>query len=90
MKAMPYQLKQKLRSYGKAVEKSKQLHTEIEEELEKYGVPYGNLTGEPVDGAPWTEALSFITYAEGNIEDSIQDIEEVFVHFANKGEGNEG
>ena len=84
MKKMPYTLKQKFRQYDSAQKKSVFLHDEIVSELEKYGVPYDNLTAvsDPY-GKPYTEGLAFINNAEGDVEDNINEIEEVFLHFVN-------
>lgn len=86
MKSMPYSLKQKLRRYDNAVKKANAVHEEIVEELEKYGVPYDNLCAnvDPYSKEPSTEALAFITNNEGDIEENIVNIEEVFLHFAKK------
>ncbi|MGG2933836.1 hypothetical protein ABEO66_06610 [Bacillus pacificus] len=86
MKAMPYALKQKLRQYDKYTSKAKEVHDEISEMLEGYGVPYEHLTAqhEPFSDEPTTESLTFITHSEGYIEENIKEIERVFLHFANK------
>lgn len=80
---MPNTLKEKLRQYDKATRKARKLHEEIEAEFEKYNVPYENLVANEYEGK-CTEALAFISYCEGNIEENIADIEEVFLHFVNK------
>ncbi|MGE7880341.1 hypothetical protein [Peribacillus muralis] len=86
MKSMPYDLKQKIRRYDKAIRKANAIHFEIEKELESYGVPYRNLCAntEWHESEPTTEGLAFITNNEGNIEENIIEIEEVFLYFANK------
>lgn len=86
MKSMPYTLKQKLRQYHIANMKAKQFHDEILEELEKYGVPYENLTAsaDNSNDEPVTEGLTSISYCEGDIEVNIAEIEEVFLYFANR------
>lgn len=85
MKKMPYTLKQKLRQYDSAQKKAFTLHDEIVSELEKYGVPYDNLTAvsDPYDGGVYTEGLAYINNNEGHIEDNIREIEDVFLHFVN-------
>lgn len=85
---MPYEIKQKLRQYNKANAKAKSLHSELLDIFEQYGVPYENLTaceefGEFKDEHS-TESLAFINNCEGDIEDNINDIEEVFLHFVNR------
>jgi hypothetical protein len=86
MKSMPYALKQKLKQYNKTNQKAKELHQEISMMLEQYGVPYEHLTGLHELGCyePSTEALTFINNGEGDIEENIKKIEQVFLHFANK------
>ncbi|MFD0587680.1 hypothetical protein ACFQZE_06670 [Paenibacillus sp. GCM10027627] len=67
--------------------KQEMLHQEVIDELEKYGVPYENLTAVVVDyygDDPITEALTYINNCEGNIDDNIEEIEKVFLHFVNK------
>ncbi|MGE7689984.1 hypothetical protein ACQKMI_12350 [Lysinibacillus sp. NPDC097214] len=88
MKKMPYEIKQKLRQYNKANLKAKTLHAELVEIFEEYSVPYENLTANQVFGKYEeelvTEALAFINNCEGDVEDNITDIEEVFLYFSNK------
>lgn len=81
---MPYALKQKLRQYDKYNQKARELHYEIVQELNKYGVPYDNLTAMAQHGEFQTEGLAYINNGEGNIEDNISEIEEVFLYFVNK------
>lgn len=85
MKSMPYQLKQKLRQYNKAVAKSKMLHDELVREISKYKVPYDYLVAnrEVFSEHPQTEALAYINNAEGCIEDNIEEIEKIFLYFTN-------
>ncbi|MED1268207.1 hypothetical protein P4U03_16635 [Bacillus mycoides] len=86
MKAMPYELKQKLRQYNRTIQKERAIHEEIANELEKYGVTYES----PSTNVDWsevlfsTEALAVIDNCEGGIEENIKEIEEVFLHFVNK------
>lgn len=86
MKSMPNSLKQKLRQYDKANTKARELHYEITQELDRYGVPYEHLVANHNLGSsePTTEALAYINNCEGYIEDNIDDIEEVFLYFVNK------
>ncbi|MET3505530.1 hypothetical protein [Halalkalibacter oceani] len=86
MKAMPYEIKQKLRQYAKAQAKAHRLSREVDEAIRAYGVPIDNLTAvsPPFDGEPYTEALAFINNNEGNIEENILEIEELFLYFVNK------
>jgi len=86
MKSMPYALKQKLRQYNNAVKRANEVHEDIVRELERHGVPYDNLCANdsPYSREPNTEALAFITNNEGDIEENIADIEEVFLYFVNK------
>ncbi|MGM7635652.1 hypothetical protein [Bacillus sp. Hm123] len=86
MKAMPYTLKQKLRQYDKAIRKANSIHIDIMVELDRYNVPYDYLVanGEMYSEHPQTEALAYISNAEGEIEESIKEIEEVFLYFVNR------
>ena len=83
MRSMPFELKQKLRQYAKAVEKSNKLHNEFVEMLEEYGVPYENLVANADSDEPQTEAFAYISHNEGDTEGSIDQIEEVFLYFVN-------
>lgn len=84
MKKMPYDLKQKLRQYDSLQRKSTNIHSEIVNKLEEYGVPYENLTALDDGNEPSTEALAFINNCEGEIEGNIREIEEVFLYFVHK------
>ncbi|KOS61474.1 hypothetical protein FJQ98_16475 [Lysinibacillus agricola] len=88
MRNMPYEIKQKLRQYNKANLKAKSLHDELVEIFEEYGVPYENLTANQEYGdyqeENSTEGLAFINNNEGDIEENIAEIEEVFLHFVNR------
>ncbi|PAD70614.1 hypothetical protein CHH83_02090 [Bacillus sp. 7586-K] len=87
MKTMPYTLKQKLRQYDKYNRKARQAHDEVVKMLNQYGVPYDNLVAmndNLIDDEPDTEALAYISYCEGDLEDNISRIEEVFLYFVNK------
>lgn len=85
MKSIPYQLKQKLRQYDKAVRKAKVLHEELSKEFSKYNVPYDYLVanGDDFGEHPQTEGLAYVNNAEGNIEDNIEEIEKIFLYFTN-------
>ena len=80
MKNMPYEIKQKLRQLERAYQKAKDLEIEVSNMIEEYGVEceYLNACANN-DGKPRTEALAYITNAEGDVEDSICGIEEVFL-----------
>ncbi|MFP3418052.1 hypothetical protein R0K30_02215 [Bacillus sp. SIMBA_154] len=82
-KTIPYELKQTLRQYGKAVARMNTLHYKITEELERYNVPIDHVIGD-TEEEPWNESLTLISYNEGDIEDNIAELEKVFLHFANK------
>lgn len=86
---MPYEIKQKLRQYAKACEKSSQLSREVDEVFEKYGFSKDDIeriSGDGNDSGPSNEALSYICNAEGGTEESIEMIEEVFLWVVNKKE----
>lgn len=83
MQKMPEGLKNKLRRLQRLNEQAQKLEFEIKDDFEKYGVDIENLTSTGT-GDIQTEAYTFITYAEGDVESSIDMIEEVFLHYANK------
>lgn len=85
MRKMPYEIKQKLRQYAKLQSKVADMAREIDEMIEAYNVPIDNLLacGDGIE--PQTEALAFLHNSEcDNIEETIREIEEVFLYFANK------
>ncbi|UIJ65381.1 hypothetical protein LW858_20895 [Bacillus cereus] len=84
MKTIPYELKQKLRQFDKYNSKAKDLHPEIITMIDEYEVPYDNLVANGDGTEPQTEALAYINNAEGNIEENIKEMEEVFLYFVNK------
>lgn len=91
MKAMPYEIKQKLRQYAKIQAKATIVSQEIGNMFEKYGVPEDNLMA--LGSTSWdceepqTEAMAFLHNGEcDNIEETIKDIEKVFLYFVNKEE----
>lgn len=86
---MPYEIKQKLRQYAKIQTKAKELSREIGEMFEDYGVPEENLTA--CGNTSWdyeepqTEGLAFLHNGEcSNLEETIKDIEKVFLYFVNR------
>lgn len=89
MNRMPYEIKQKLRQYAKVQIKAYKLAREIDTMIEKYGVPVENLIAcaDVYSEEPQTEALAFLHNGEcGGIEQTISDIEEVFLWFVNNKE----
>lgn len=89
MNKMPYEIKQKIRQYNKAVLKAKDLSRDVDALIEKYGVPVENLVAltDVFSEDPSTEALAYINNGEcttdGSLEDAISEIEEIFLYFAN-------
>ncbi len=85
---MPNEIKEKLRQYHDFNHRAKFLHGELIKIFEKYGVPYENLVACAEYGdfpeEPSTESLAFINNNEGDIEENIADIEEVFLYFVNQ------
>lgn len=83
---MPIELKRKLRKFNKLVTEAAFLDMEIQEDIKKAGVPYENLVAANLE-MPRTEALAYINNAEcldkEALEQSILEIEEVYLHFAN-------
>lgn len=89
MKKMPYLIKQKLRQYANIQYKAKVLQREVEQMIEDYGVPIENLIAMAkiscYSDEPQTEALAFLNNGEcDNIDETISQIEEVFLYFVNK------
>ena len=85
MRKMPYEIKQKLRQYAKLQSKVADMAREIDDMFDSYNVPVDNLLacGDGIE--PQTEALAFLHNSEcDNIEETITEIEEVFLYFANK------
>ena len=87
MKSMPFDIKQKLRQYARANNRARTLHEEIVDIMRNYSVPYDNLVATSEFGTfaekDTTEALAFINNCEGDIEENITEIEEVFLLFVN-------
>lgn len=86
MEQMPYKIKQKLRQYANTQIKAYQLAKEVDTMIEEYGVPIENLIAcaDIYDNEPQTEALSYLHNGEcGNIEQTIKEIEDVFLYFVN-------
>jgi len=82
MKKMPEDLKKKLRKLHKLNCEARELDNQIKVIFETYGVNSDNLCAEG-HGEVQTEALAFISYAEGDVEENIAEIEEVFLHYVN-------
>lgn len=91
---MPYKIKKKIRQYANIQNKAKYLQRELEEMIESYGVPIENLIA-CADGTwdndePQTEALAYLNNGEcDDVDGTIEQIEEVFLWFANRDDGNE-
>ena len=82
MKQMPEGIKDKLRRLYRLKEQAQDLEFILKANFEKYGVDIDDLSAIG-NGDVQTEAYAFITYAEGNVEENINMIEEVFLHYAN-------
>jgi hypothetical protein len=80
---MPAVLKNKIRQLQKAHQKAAQLEFELAEMIESYGVDPDYLSA-CRDDDRYTEALAFVSNAEGDVEDNILHIEEVFLYHVNK------
>lgn len=86
MKKMPVKIKEKLRQYAKLQLKARSLQREIESMIEEYDVPIENLIAcaDIYGDEPETEALAYFHNGEcDDIEGSIEEIEKVFLYFAN-------
>lgn len=87
---MPYQIKQKIKQYNAAVLKANALERDLYEMFEDYNIPTDNLVAlaDIYGDEPQTEALSYISNGECVTEEglthAINEIEDVFIHFANK------
>jgi hypothetical protein len=92
MKKMPEKLKNKLRQYYNANLKAKTLNDEVRALFCDYGMDLDYFTASANEYEDnnackrniQTEALTFIDYCEGDIEENIKDIEEVFVYQYNR------
>ncbi|MCQ4924991.1 hypothetical protein NE686_17960 [Tissierella carlieri] len=84
MNTMPVKIKNKLRQLRKVHEKASVLVDEVEEMFMEYGIATEYLRALGSYGSYQTEALTFIETCEGDIEDNIQEIEEVFLHYVDK------
>ena len=88
-KSMPYVIKQKLRQYARIQTKAFRLSKEIGDMSESYGVPEDNLIA--LGNTSWdceepqTEGFAFLHNGEcSNLEETIKDIERVFLYFVNR------
>ena len=93
MERMPYKIKQKLRQYANIQNKAKLLQKEVEDMIEEYDVPIENLIAMAkvscYNDEPQTEALAFLNNGEcDNIEETIKEIENVFLYFVNRNSWN--
>ena len=90
MNKMPYEIKQKIRQYNKAILKAKALEKELVNMIEEYDVPIENFEAlaDIYGDEPQTEALACINNGECTtekaLESSIREIEEVFLWFVNR------
>ena len=87
IKSLPAILKTKLRQLQSAYTKAGKLEREVGEIIESYGIDAGyfDATKDGSDMKESTEALAYIINAEGDVEDNIKLIEEVFLyHHLNK------
>lgn len=86
MDKMPLKLRNKLMQLAKARLKAQELDEELTVMLDSYGIDCERLNGCSYV-QPCTEALAFIVNAESRdeegINDSIDQIEEVFLHIVN-------
>lgn len=80
---MPAVLKNKIRQLQKAYEKAGKIEREVASIIESYGIDPEYFDACRTDDK-FTEALAFVTNAEGGIEENISKIEEVFLYHANK------
>jgi hypothetical protein len=86
MKVMPSSIKQKLRRIYSLANKISVLTHQVEEEFELYGVDSDFLraNGDVYTTAIQTEALTYIDYGEGDLEQNIAQVEEVFLYYVNR------
>lgn len=88
MERMPYEIKQKLRQYANVQIKAKNMLEDIVNTFESYGVPQENLMAcaNPWGEEPQTEGLAYLNNCEcDGLEDTIKDIERMFLWFVNRG-----
>ena len=86
MDKMPLKVRNKLMQLAKAHIKARELDEELTVLLDEYGVDVGRFNACSYI-QPYTEALAWIVNAESRdeegINDSIDEIEEVFLHIVN-------
>lgn len=81
---MPKRIKDKLREYAKVQAKSRDLGIEIRDIFTTEGIPLEALSANLGNtDAVQTEALTYLDYGEGDTEESIKEIENVYVHYKN-------
>lgn len=83
MKSMPMPLKNKIRQLQAAYIKASRLENEVAEMIKSYGVDIEYLCALKYDDRN-TDALAYVTNAEGDVEDNILEIEDVFLYYVNK------
>ena len=85
MKKLPAKIRNKLLRLQKYGEKVRNIDYEINDILQEYGLNTELFTataGKSIEEQ--TEALTFIQYGEGNIEDNLKEFERVFLYHVNK------
>ena len=83
---MPKEIRTKLRQLRNANEKARKLSAEIDVLMGEYNVNTYYLRGLGELDDVQTEALTFIETCEGEVEKNIEEIEEVFLYYANQSE----
>lgn len=84
MRIMPQKIKNKIKQLQKAATKTKSIERELYSMLELYKIDPDVLLGNSNPDEVYTEALSFVVYGEGEVEENIKEIEKVFLYYVNK------
>lgn len=80
---LPDRIKNKLRKMQKLSVTYSHLEREINDYFTSCGVDIGNFLTEG-EGEEQNEALTYISYGEGDVEENIAEIEKLFLHYVNK------
>lgn len=84
MNSLPKYIKDALRKKDKLVREQNKIENIIEDFFNKEGISTSYFTATAGTFEESTEALTYIDYGEGDIEDNIDEIERVYLIYKNK------
>lgn len=85
MNKLPVKLRNKLIQVQKTAIKQKELASDIDKILDEYGLKVDIFTANAGLGIDeQTEALTYLSYGEGDVETNIKEFEEIFLYHVNK------